>query len=74
MNRSFWAFGSGQRACIAEHLAWLEMKLAVADVYFAFRTGIAEGFGDEEMVVDDQISSIVPVGRRCLLTFRRWEE
>lgn len=73
MNRSFWAFGSGQRGCIAEHLAWLEMKIAVAEVYKEWKTEIAEGFGDEEMRVDDQISSIVPVGRRCLLLFKQWQ-
>jgi cytochrome P450 len=73
MNRSFWAFGSGQRGCIAEHLAWLEMKLAVAEIYRQYRTEIASGFKDEEMHVDDQISSIVPIGRRCLLIFKKWE-
>jgi cytochrome P450 len=72
MNRSFWAFGSGQRGCIAEHLAWLEMKIAIAEIYRVFKTGIKEGFEDWEMVVDDQISSIVPIGRRCLLTFVKW--
>jgi hypothetical protein len=73
MNRSFWAFGSGQRGCIAEHLAWLEMKIAVAEIYRVFTTEISAGFKDCEMVVDDQISSIVPIGRRCLLNFKRWE-
>ena len=72
ISRSFWAFGSGQRGCIAEHLAWLEMKVAVADLYKVWKTDIAEGFGDEEMRVDDQISSIVPVGRRCMLLFKQW--
>jgi cytochrome P450 len=73
MNRSFWAFGSGQRGCIAEHLAWLEMKVAVAEIYRAFKTRIAPEFKDEEMEVDDQISSIVPVARRCLLVFEPWD-
>ena len=72
MNRSFWAFGSGQRGCIAEHLAWLEMKIAIAEIYRVFKTEIKQGFEDWEMVVDDQISSIVPIGRRCLLTFVKW--
>jgi cytochrome P450 len=74
MNRSSWAFGSGQRGCIAEHLAWLEMKIALFQVYDNFKTEIAEGFEDWEMQVDDQISSIVPAGRRCMLAFKRWDE
>jgi len=74
MHRSFWAFGSGQRGCIAEHLAWLEMKLAVAEIYVVFRTEVAPGFEDREMVVDDQISSIVPIGRRCMLVFKKWND
>ena len=72
MNRSFWAFGSGQRGCIAEYLAWLEMKIAVAMLYNQFRTEIQPGFKDEEMELDDQISSIVPISRRCLLVFKSW--
>ena len=48
------------------------MKVAVADLYKVWKTDIAEGFGDEEMKVDDQISSIVPVGRRCMLVFKQW--
>jgi len=32
-----------------------------------------EDFGDEGTRVDDQISSIVPFGRRCLLVFNEWE-
>jgi cytochrome P450 len=72
MSRSFWAFGSGQRGCIAEHFAWLEMKIALAEIYRRFRTEITEGFKDDEMVVDDQISSIVPIARRCLLDFKSW--
>ena len=73
MNRSFWAFGSGQRGCIAEHLAWLEMKIAAMRIYEVYQTEIAAGFRDAEMILDDQISSIVPIGRRCLLTFRSWK-
>jgi len=71
ISRSFWAFGSGQRGCIAEYLAWLEMKVTVADLDKVWKTDIAEGFGDEEMRVDDQISSIVPVGRRRMLFCKR---
>jgi len=74
MNRSFWAFGSGQRGCIAEHLAWLEMKIALFEVYSTFRTEVASGFEEWEMRIDDQISSIVPVGRRCMLVFKSWDE
>jgi hypothetical protein len=73
MNRSFWAFGSGQRGCIAEHLAWLEMKVVVAEIYRSYWTAIGEGFRDGEMVLDDQISSIVPIGRQCLLNFVKWD-
>jgi len=53
MYRSFWAFGSGQRGCIAEHFAWLEMKITLVEIYTRFKTAITDGFKDEEMVVDD---------------------
>jgi hypothetical protein len=49
------------------------MKTAVAEIYRSYWTAVADGFRDGEMVLDDQISSIVPVGRRCLLKFVKWE-
>ena len=47
------------------------MKAAVADLYKVWKTDIAEGFMDEEIRVDDQMSSIVPVGRRRMLFCKR---
>jgi hypothetical protein len=46
-NRNFWAFSSGARMCIGEHLAMLEMNLLVAAIYGRYISTVRPG---EEVV------------------------
>ncbi|KAH8897158.1 cytochrome protein [Thozetella sp. PMI_491] len=44
MNRWFWAFSSGARACIGLHLAMAEMTTLVAAIYRKYTTVTTKGF------------------------------
>ena len=43
MNRWFWAFGSGSRRCLGEHLGLSNLYVAVAAIYENFETQVVEG-------------------------------
>jgi len=43
MERWFWPFGSGSRACIGKQLGMDNLKLAIAALYGDYRTTVAEG-------------------------------
>jgi len=40
MDRWFWAFGSGTRKCIGEHLAMSNLRVAVAAIWANFETAV----------------------------------
>jgi cytochrome P450 len=42
-NRNFWAFSSGARMCIGEHLAMSEMNMLVAAIYGRFSSSVRKG-------------------------------
>jgi len=45
------------------------MRVAIAKIYREYQTEIASAFRNE-MGVNDQISSDVPIGPQCLLAFK----
>lgn len=38
MDRWFWAFGSGSRRCLGEHLGWSNLRVAIAAIWENFET------------------------------------
>ncbi|GBE85445.1 cytochrome P450 [Sparassis latifolia] len=67
-NQLFFAFAAGGRGCIGKHLALLEMKVLLKEVYSTYWTRVApEMTGSMEM--NDQIMSTRPKDQICLLTF-----
>ncbi|KAI1063088.1 hypothetical protein LB507_005991 [Fusarium sp. FIESC RH6] len=68
-RRHQWAFSSGGRGCIGKHLAMAEMKTLLRDVYSRYETKPHESMKSELMVMDDQLISSRPLGKRCLLRF-----
>ncbi|KAF5025071.1 hypothetical protein F66182_2840 [Fusarium sp. NRRL 66182] len=70
-NRLFFAFSNGGRACIGRHLAILEMKTLLRDVYSRFRTRPAEEM-TFDMSMDDQIFTSRPKDQKCILKFTEW--
>ncbi|UZP41259.1 hypothetical protein NXS19_009075 [Fusarium pseudograminearum] len=68
-RRHQWAFSSGGRGCVGKHLAMVEMKTLLRDVYSRYETEPDESMKIESMVMDDQLISSRPLGKRCLLKF-----
>ncbi|KAI0917634.1 hypothetical protein AcW1_007207 [Taiwanofungus camphoratus] len=69
-SRLFFAFGAGARGCIGKHLALLEMKLLLREVYSTYRTRVAPEM-TASMEQDDQVISSRPAGQTCLLVFEK---
>jgi len=71
MHRTFWAFSSGARMCIGNHLATQEMKLIIAAVLSNFELlGVANAKVDAGMVQEDAWTA-QPIGGELLLKMRR---
>nr|UYD62325.1 cytochrome P450 [Leptographium qinlingense (nom. inval.)] len=68
-RRNFFAFASGGRGCIGKHLALVEMKLLLRDVYTRFATTPDAATTPEAMIMADQLISARPLGQSCLLHF-----
>ncbi|KAL6875940.1 cytochrome P450 [Trichoderma longibrachiatum] len=68
-RRLQFAFSNGGRGCIGKHLALLEMKTLLRDVYSRYSTTPHESMKEEAMVMSDQLISARPVGQKCLLRF-----
>ncbi|KAF7559346.1 hypothetical protein G7046_g4830 [Stylonectria norvegica] len=68
-KRLFWAFSSGGRGCVGKHLALVEMKTLLHDVYSKYSTEPDASMKTESMVMSDQIISSRPLGQKCLLKF-----
>ncbi|TFY61222.1 hypothetical protein EVJ58_g4640 [Rhodofomes roseus] len=69
-NQLFFAFGAGGRGCIGKHLALLEMKLLLREVYSSYRTRVAPEMS-ASMERDDQFIVSRPKGQQCLLIFEK---
>ncbi|WKT51096.1 Cytochrome P450 [Fusarium oxysporum f. sp. vasinfectum] len=72
-NRLFFAFSNGGRACIGRHLAIVEMKTLLRDIYSRYRTAPADGM-TFNMSMDDQIFTSRPKDQKCNLKFVEWVE
>ncbi|KAM0560002.1 hypothetical protein ACHAPJ_003958 [Fusarium lateritium] len=71
-NRLFFAFSNGGRACIGRHLAIVEMKTLLRDIYSRFKSMPADGM-TSDMSMDDQIFTSRPKDQKCTLKFTGWE-
>lgn len=69
-NQLFFAFSTGGRGCVGRHLALLEMKLLLKEVYSGYRTRVAPEM-TASMEVHDQISFSHPKDQKCLLIFEK---
>lgn len=69
-NQLFFVFSSGGRGCIGKHLALLEIKMLLREVYSTYRTRAVPGM-TAAMEVDDQFASSRPKGKVCLVTFEK---
>ncbi|PMD29966.1 putative cytochrome P450 [Hyaloscypha variabilis F] len=67
MMRWFWAFGSGGRMCIGNHLALIELKFVVAAIYTNYTTKIID---DKDMEQLDSYSA-GPKGEKLILQFEK---
>ncbi|OBT44198.1 hypothetical protein VE00_04816 [Pseudogymnoascus sp. WSF 3629] len=66
MNRAFFSFGAGGRSCTGRHLATVEMKCLLRELYSRYKTRIApEMKGNMELY--DQAISTRPLDQTCLL-------
>ncbi|KAI0476723.1 cytochrome P450 3A13 [Xylaria cf. heliscus] len=66
-KRLFFAFASGGRGCIGRHLALVEMKILLKDIYSQFTTFPDDSMVDKDMEMSDQLISTQPRGKKCLL-------
>ncbi|KFY33217.1 hypothetical protein V494_07827 [Pseudogymnoascus sp. VKM F-4513 (FW-928)] len=67
MNRLFFSFSAGGRSCTGRHLAMVEMKCLLRELYSRYKTRIApEMQGSMELY--DQAISTRPLDQTCLLT------
>ncbi|KAJ5041297.1 uncharacterized protein L3040_005844 [Drepanopeziza brunnea f. sp. 'multigermtubi'] len=69
MKRWFWAFGSGSRMCIGNHLARYSIKYAVAAIYSNFTSGLEKKDFASPVVKAD--GSAVGERHNLYLRFRR---
>ncbi|ELR02056.1 hypothetical protein VC83_08524 [Pseudogymnoascus destructans] len=69
MNRLFFSFGAGGRSCTGRHLATVEMKCLLSELYSRYKTRIApEMKGSMELY--DQAISTRPLDQTCLLVLK----
>ncbi|OIW26674.1 cytochrome P450 [Coniochaeta ligniaria NRRL 30616] len=71
MKAHYWPFSSGARHCLGHNIATVEMKMLIAAVYMYYTTSPGAGCTEESMAMDDQLTSGVPYGLRCVLDFKR---
>ncbi|KAG0650294.1 Cytochrome P450 monooxygenase [Hyphodiscus hymeniophilus] len=68
MNRLFFAFSAGGRSCTGKHLALIEMKCLLREVYSRYKTRIAPEMTGS-MALSDQAISTRPLDQTCKLIF-----
>lgn len=73
-RRLQFAFSSGGRGCVGKHLALIEMKTLLRDVYSQYNTEPDASMKTEAMAMSDQLISSRPLGKRCLLKFVALED
>ncbi|OTA08873.1 Cytochrome P450 [Trichoderma parareesei] len=73
-RRLQFAFSNGGRGCVGKHLALIEMKTLLRDVYSRYSTTPHESMREEAMAMSDQLISARPLGQKCLLRFHALEE
>ncbi|KAL7811088.1 cytochrome P450 [Trichoderma gracile] len=73
-RRLQFAFSNGGRGCVGKHLALLEMKTLLRDVYSRYSTTPHESMREEAMAMSDQLISARPLGQKCLLRFHALED
>ncbi|KAH7144066.1 cytochrome P450 [Dactylonectria macrodidyma] len=73
-RRLQFAFSSGGRGCIGKHLALIEMKTLLRDVYSQYSTEPDASMEVESMAMSDQLISSRPLGKKCLLKFVALED
>ncbi|KAF7543396.1 hypothetical protein G7Z17_g10772 [Cylindrodendrum hubeiense] len=73
-RRLQFAFSSGGRGCVGKHLALIEMKTLLRDVYSQYNTEPDASMKTESMAMSDQLISSRPLGKRCLLKFVALED
>ncbi|PKS12672.1 hypothetical protein jhhlp_000880 [Lomentospora prolificans] len=73
-KRIQFAFAAGGRGCVGKHLALLEMKTLLKEVYSRYTTAPDLLTTDVDMEMSDQLISSRPAGQRCLLRFERVQE
>ncbi|KFY95042.1 hypothetical protein V498_03555 [Pseudogymnoascus sp. VKM F-4517 (FW-2822)] len=66
MNRLFFSFGAGGRSCTGRHLALVEMKCLLRELYSRYKTRIAPEMKGS-MDLYDQAISTRPLDQTCLL-------
>ncbi|KAH9919288.1 cytochrome P450 [Fomitopsis serialis] len=69
-NQLFFAFSTGGRGCIGKHLAVLEMKMLLREVYSTCHTRVAPEMS-ASMAQDDQVIASRPKGQQCLIVFEK---
>ncbi|ROT35954.1 cytochrome P450 3A13 [Sodiomyces alkalinus F11] len=68
-KRVMFAFSNGGRGCVGKHLALVEMKTLLRDVYSRYTTLPCDTMTAESMAMDDHLISSRPLGKKCLLRF-----
>ncbi|KAM5367167.1 hypothetical protein ACJZ2D_010157 [Fusarium nematophilum] len=72
-KRNMFAFSYGGRGCVGKHLALVEMKLLLREVYSRFET-VPDEMTEEEMRAHDQIISARPYGQSSSLVMHTGPE
>ncbi|OAA66689.1 Cytochrome P450 [Niveomyces insectorum RCEF 264] len=71
MRAHFWPFSSGARHCLGHNIAMVEMKHLIASVYTYYKTSTTPECTEASMAMDDQLTSGVPYGLKCVLAFEK---
>ncbi|KAM0455103.1 hypothetical protein ACHAPV_007994 [Trichoderma viride] len=68
-RRMQFAFSNGGRGCVGKHLAIIEMKTLLRDIYSSYSTTPHQSMKVEDMAMSDQLISSRPQAQKCLLHF-----
>ncbi|KAM0470827.1 hypothetical protein ACHAPX_009701 [Trichoderma viride] len=68
-RRTQFAFSNGGRGCVGKHLAIIEMKTLLRDIYSSYSTTPHKSMKVEDMAMSDQLISSRPQAQKCLLHF-----
>ncbi|UKZ96348.1 uncharacterized protein TrAFT101_011145 [Trichoderma asperellum] len=68
-RRMQFAFSNGGRGCVGKHLAIIEMKTLLRDIYSSYSTTPHKSMKAEDMAMSDQLISSRPLSQKCLLHF-----